>query len=276
MTFDNEYEITKIKEFYPDAKLVLRLLPDDSGSLMRFGSKFGASIDKVQDLLLSCAKHDLSVKGVSFHIGSGCFDTSKYHKAIALCKDAFNIADKIGIPPLELVDIGGGFSGHLDIGKPKNGIPSLEEFAVTINDACKTYFSNVPNVKFIAEPGRFFVSECSTLFSMVQGKRVDKDKVLYYVNDGVYGSMNCKIWDCHPLTPIHEKNYFNNHHDLKYTNGTFFGPTCDSMDVITTDHKIHELDMGDFVIFESMGAYTYAAGVEFNGCKKPHMKYIGY
>lgn len=35
MTFDNEMELRKIKQFFPDAELVLRIKVDDSKSLCK-------------------------------------------------------------------------------------------------------------------------------------------------------------------------------------------------------------------------------------------------
>jgi diaminopimelate decarboxylase len=55
--------------------------------------------------------------------------------------------------------------------------------------------------------------------------------------------------------------------------GTFFGPTCDSMDVIAKDTEIEELFVGDWLAFEQMGAYTNAAATTFNGMPKPLMVY---
>src|SRR5690554_1585889 len=42
MTFDNAHELRKIAQTFPSAKLVLRIITDDSQSMCRFSSKFGA------------------------------------------------------------------------------------------------------------------------------------------------------------------------------------------------------------------------------------------
>ena len=38
-----------------------------------------------------------------------------------------------------------------------------------------------------------------------------------------------------------------------------WGPTCDSMDCITRDGLLPKLDVGDWLYFDNMGAYTNAA-----------------
>ena len=42
------------------------------------------------------------------------------------------------------------------------------------------------------------------------------------------------------------------------------GPTCDSIDVITENILLPELDSGDLIVGRAMGAYTWASASEFN------------
>lgn len=73
----------------------------------------------------------------------------------------------------------------------------------------KYFPSNTPNLKIIAEPGRFFASKpmsiVANIISVVQvpalrindqceGKK-DEQGYMYYLNDGVYGSFNCILFD---------------------------------------------------------------------------------
>jgi ornithine decarboxylase len=46
---------------------------------------------------------------------------------------------------------------------------------------------------------------------------------------------------------------------------TLWGPTCDSIDKITDATVLPELDIGDWLVFENMGAYTIAGSCTFNG-----------
>ena len=51
-----------------------------------------------------------------------------------------------------------------------------------------------------------------------------------------------------------------------------WGPTCDSMDKIC-EAVLPELFVGDWLVFEEMGAYTLSAHSGFNGFKRPHIYY---
>ena len=44
-----------------------------------------------------------------------------------------------------------------------------------------------------------------------------------------------------------------------------FGPTCDSMDCILENKPLPLLEIGDFIVVEGFGAYTWAGATEFNG-----------
>ena len=53
-----------------------------------------------------------------------------------------------------------------------------------------------------------------------------------------------------------------------------FGPTCDSIDLISNDSMLPELAIGEWVYVENFGAYTVASSSNFNGFKTNVFKYI--
>jgi hypothetical protein len=59
-----------------------------------------------------------------------------------------------------------------------------------------------------------------------------------------------------------------NEAERKKSDGILFGRTCDSLDVIATGY-MEELEVGDWLYFPLMGAYTSATASEFNGFPKP-------
>ena len=112
--FDSKEELIKIKEGMPDAKLLLRLRPDDSQSVCRFGMKYGADLAEVGPMLSLARELGLSVGGVSFHVGSGCYAPEAFADAVELAADAFKIAESLGFS-FSLLDIGGGFPGEVNM-----------------------------------------------------------------------------------------------------------------------------------------------------------------
>jgi ornithine decarboxylase len=267
MTFDSEQELYKIKLYHPYAKLVLRLAVDDSSSICRFNRKFGCKLNQVNELLTIAKTLKLDVVGFSFHVGSGCMSADSFALALKDCKVAVEEASDLGFVT-EIIDIGGGFPGV--------DTPSLkfEDIARCIRDTIKNEFSEYPNIRFIAEPGRFFVHSSHTLVLNVIGKKilttnVEEKTMVYYLNDGVYGSFNCLYFDHSKpvLLPFNER-------DGVLNKSIVFGPTCDSIDIISEDIMLPELAIGEWVYVENFGAYTVAASSSFNGFKTDLCKYI--
>jgi ornithine decarboxylase len=271
MTFDCELELSKIKLCHPNARLLLRIAVDDSDSLIKFSTKFGCKTEEIEHLLLAAKRLDLNVVGFSFHVGSGCRTANQYYNAIYQCKHASLIAKKNGIYTT-IVDIGGGFPG--------NDVETLfYDIAFSIRQAMDDYFSyEIENniIQFIAEPGRYFAESTHTLVVNIIGKKIAKSKndgdslqYIYYINDGVYGSFNCILFD-HAQPVIKTLRGDNS----PLFPSKIFGPTCDSIDVVAETVMLPELFIGDWLYVENFGAYTCAASSEFNGMEKPVQYYI--
>lgn len=55
---------------------------------------------------------------------------------------------------------------------------------------------------------------------------------------------------------------------------SIWGPTCDGLDRIVEQCDLPELQVGDWLVFENMGAYTVAASSTFNGFQRPDIHYV--
>lgn len=269
MTFDNAEELCKIARVYPSAQLVLRIAVDDSQSICRFNTKFGARADDHAALLSKAIELGLDVMGVSFHVGSGCLSVESFVDAVRRARAVFDLAESLGLN-LTLLDIGGGFPGH------NTGSLSFEDIGSAITTALDQFFPPTAGFSIIAEPGRYFVSESHTVAVNVLAKKslpadaaVEGPNVAYYVSDGVYGSFNCIMFD-HAVVepkPLEKKSS-----DVKPSK--IFGPTCDSIDCINQLVDLPELSIGDWMYFENMGAYTRSAASAFNGFRVPPSFYV--
>lgn len=271
MTFDNTDELYKIKELFPDAELFLRILTDDSASLCRLSLKFGASLDSSAELL-RLAKHlGLNVVGVAFHVGSGASDPRAFLKAVQDARFVFDQAAEIGYT-LKTLDVGGGFVGE-----------TFEEMAAVLSSALDEYFP--PHIRVIGEPGRYYVSSAFTIACNVIARRTVKEPELgttsymLYLNDGVYGNFSSIMFDHqHPIPKVLKcgNRFMHGEDKCDYganvaTDYSIWGPTCDGIDCITQRCTFSEtLDVGDWLYFEDMGAYTKCSATRFNGFSDKH------
>lgn len=159
MTFDNTDELYKISRVHPRAKLVIRILTDDTKSLCQLGLKFGAPLVTVPGLLSKARELDLDVIGVSFHVGSGCYDPTVYHDAIMRARSVFDMGAEAGYS-FNFLDVGGGFEDAL-----------FEQAAKVLTEAINAYFPDRRGIKIIAEPGRFYVSKAFSLATNIIARR---------------------------------------------------------------------------------------------------------
>lgn len=262
MTFDSDTELHKIKKISPDAKLVLRIRCEAENARCPLGKKFGCDpVEEAPRLIKIARSLGLELIGISFHVGSGCADFPIYYKAISYARDLFDYGQSVGYE-FNLLDIGGGFLG--DTGT------SIDEVAMIVNAALDKFFPD-KSVRVISEPGRYFVASAFTLISNVQSKRVclnattgAVDRMMYYLNDGVYASFNCILYD-HQIP----KPKLIGQQAGKLFNSTIWGPTCDALDQLIETIQLPELEIDDWVIFENMGAYTIPVATPFNGFPLP-------
>ncbi len=258
-TFDNFAEIGKIKQYAPNAGLVLRLWSPNTGSTVELSNKFGVDSGEAVDLIAVAIDSGLQVEGVSFHVGSQCNNFSNYVQALEFAYKVFNEAEARGYvvgfsreQRKRLVDIGGGFPVKYSRKDKK-----FEELAKLLNTETDRLFPS-DEFEIIAEPGRCMVATAATLICEVIGKAIKHGKACYYIDDGVYHTFSGQIFD-HIQYPVRALK--KGHTEIC----TVFGRTCDGFDVISQNAQLPPLELGDLVYAEHIGAYTNASSTHFNG-----------
>ncbi|KAK3325724.1 pyridoxal-dependent decarboxylase [Apodospora peruviana] len=296
MTFDNADELRKIARLFPDAELFLRILTDDSSSLCRLSLKFGASLDSTDGLLALAHELGLNVVGVSFHVGSGASDPGAFLKAVQDAHVVFQQAAAYGFH-LKTLDVGGGFCSD----------DTFEEMAGVLRAALDDYFPAHSGINLIAEPGRYYASSAYTLACNIIARRTIADmpqpisesnggavmaindrhtpsgdaSYMLYVNDGLYGNFSSIMFD--HQNPVAKALRVGGRtlYDTPAAEGlssptggveySIWGPTCDGIDRITQSIRFSlVLDVGDWLYFEDMGAYTKCSATTFNGFSNEH------
>ena len=108
--------------------------------------------------------------------------------------------------------------------------------------------------------------------------------IVDYLSDGVYGSFNCILYDhqnpvpkilshegrLHYDSPLRAKQTTTNEYRC-----SIWGPTCDGLDCIAPSLQLPVvLEVGDWLYFENMGAYTICAATRFNGFHASEVFYV--
>ncbi|KAI5779464.1 pyridoxal-dependent decarboxylase [Geopyxis carbonaria] len=269
MTFDNPEELYKVKKYFPEAKLLLRIATDDSKSLCRLSLKYGAPMDTTVALLQLAKELGLNVVGVSFHVGSGSYDPAAFAISVKDARTVFDIAGNIGFD-LRILDVGGGY-----------GNDNFEDIAAVLGPAIDDYFP--PSVRVIAEPGRYYVASAFTIATHVIARRTVPSEIsagdasyMLYLNDGIYGNFSGILFDHQePIPRVLKRGneYFYNcpQKNAQLTTYSVWGPTCDGIDCIAKSCQLPQvLEVGDWLYFTEMGAYSKCSATKFNGFSDDH------
>lgn len=260
LVFDNSAELVKLADCYPEAELVLRVQTDDALAQCPLSNKFGAAPSDCFALLQQAQNLGMKVVGVSFHVGSGCSQHGAFRSALQRARVAFDEAARVGFD-MKILDIGGGFPGW-----DEEGQATFADHAADIRELLEELFPS-PELRVIAEPGRFFVASAQAMLTTVVSTADSSCGNRYYLNDGLYGAFNCLLFD-HAVVPepvILQQGRAALREDSKAQKCTIFGPTCDGFDLISDTMELPQLHIGDHLLFPNMGAYTTAASSSFNG-----------
>uniref|UniRef100_F6H0D3 Ornithine decarboxylase n=1 Tax=Vitis vinifera TaxID=29760 RepID=F6H0D3_VITVI len=206
------------------------------------------SKDGLTDFVLSMISKKQELKEPFYVLDLGVVVSlmEKWSRALPLVrpfyavKAVFDTASRLGLPRMHVLNIGGGFTSG----------PHFDDATSAIKSSLQAYFPNEHGLTIIGEPGRYFAESAFTLVTNIIGKRVRSELREYWINDPLACTSNSVNPTCRRV-----RTY----------SSTVFGPTCDALDTVLTGHQLPELQVNDWLMFPRMGAYTAAAGSNFNG-----------
>lgn len=253
---DSVEELRKIVSVKPDAKLYLRIDTPNVGSDWPLSGKFGAHPEEVDQIIAEAVHLNADLAGVTFHVGSQCRNPDNWRVGIENAKRIFKQMRFAGLNP-RLLNIGGGYPvRHV---KP---IPSIETIGEVVNTAIRDLS---PEVRVMAEPGRYLVSDAAYFVCRVVGTATRAGKRWMYWDAGVFGGI---IETQEGL--IYEIRTDRTGREISWV---VAGPTCDSMDVLMRDQMLPEdVQEGDFIYIPNAGAYTSSYASNFNGFPLPEVR----
>ena len=250
VTYDNLNELKKIRQFAPQAGVVLRLRVDNTGSQCELSSKFGCATGEAVDLIKAAFAMGLVVEGLSFHVGSQCTNFQNFVQALNAAAAVMRESKSRG-HEIKILDIGGGFPAPYN-----KHVRPFRELARVINAENARLFA--PDIQILAEPGRFLVATAATSVARIIGKAVRDGKPCYYIDDSVYHTFSGIIFD---HCQYHLKAFKKGKTDIC----AVFGQTCDGLDTISQSEELPDLEIEDLVYAENIGAYSNASATWFNG-----------
>ncbi|KFP79840.1 Ornithine decarboxylase 2 [Acanthisitta chloris] len=270
MTFDNEVELSKVARTHPRARMLLGIAADSSPSAHP-SMMFGTTLKSCRLLLETAKEQDVEVVGISFHLGSRGLEPQTFAQAVAAAQLVFDMGSELGYR-MHLLDIGGGFPGTEDTRA------RFEEIAAMINSALDLYFPEGCGVEIVARPGRYYVTSAFTFavsitaLEEVPAEQSGSDARRAWCTTSVMASMEPSAASC--LTaPAPGLGCTRPCPDLPLLSSSLRGPPEHAEDRIADGLELPELHLGDWLVFENMGAYTITTSSPLGGCPQPQVTY---
>ncbi len=255
---DADEELVKVASNAPGARVMIRLLVEETEADWPLSRKFGTAPDEALRLMGVAASLGLVPAGISFHVGSQTRRAAMWAPALDMAASVWHAGLAAGWP-LEVLNLGGGFPAFYG-----DEVQGAEDYGRELLGMVRARFGGVPYL--MAEPGRGMVASAGVISAevlLVSKKRSDDIARWVYLDIGKFSGLAETMEeairyqfettaDGGPMGPC-----------------ILAGPSCDSADVLYEKRPMQlpmALQAGDRVRILSCGAYTSSySSVGFNG-----------
>nr|WP_245539992.1 bifunctional aspartate kinase/diaminopimelate decarboxylase [Rudaea cellulosilytica] len=253
MTLDNLHPLEHWGELFAGQEIELRLDLDftrghhDKVKTGGAASKFGLSLNELDEFRRLATQHDVRIVGLHAHLGSGILD-AKHWKEVHV--QLASIAEKIGT--VRALNIGGGY-----------GVPARADEAPLDLAAVAANLAEVkaayPQFELWSEPGRYLVADAGVLLARVtQLKR--KGEFRYVgVDAGMHTLIRPALYEAY-----HEIVNLSRIDEPATELVQVVGPICESGDVLGNHRRLAAPQEGDVILIAQAGAYGAVMSSDYN------------
>ena len=243
------------------ARVAVRVNPDFElkGSGMKMGGgpkQFGVDVEDVPALLKEVAGAGLGFEG--FHLFAG----SQNLRAESICEaqlKSYELALRLAgsAPgPLKFLNLGGGFGIPYFPGEKRLALESIGANLNTLVDRART---ELPEVSFVIELGRYLVGEAGIYVTRIVDRKVSRGQV-FLVTDG---GLNHHLSASGNFGQVIRKNYpvsIEARADSgERERASVVGPLCTPLDLLADRMDLPVAQPGDLVVVFQSGAYGASA-----------------
>lgn len=219
------------------------------------GSKFGISVEQIDEVYEVIVKFNISVIGVHVHSGSDFKDADAFVKATHI---VFDIAKNF--PHLKFLDFGSGFKVPYKEGDHSTDIFDL---GIKMTKAFKSFCESYKrDLELWFEPGKYLVSESGYL--LVRTNLVKQTPACTFagVDSGLNHLIRPMMYDAYhgifnASNPTGKKQPYN-----------VVGYICET-DNFGIDRELNEVREGDILALKNAGAYGFSMSSNYNSRPRP-------
>lgn len=236
------------------------------------GSKFGVDIERAKTFFATNGKDPyVKLSGIHIHIGSPIYSPRPYEVAIQKITALIDELEEGGFP-INIIDIGGGYSADYETGKSS----SYDDFAAVIVPLLKPYADR--GVQIIMEPGRTISGNAGILVTKVNYLKKGGDKTFAIVDTGMHHLIRPALYDAeHFIWPVKTEHTpeetatrrIIEQEDPSLVKYDVVGPICESSDYLAKGRNLPPLKRGDLLAIFTSGAYGIVMSSNYNALPRP-------
>lgn len=218
-------------------------------------SKFGISIDQMDQVYTLADQYKLNVTGIHVHSGS---DFKSANAFVQAAEVVFQVA--MMFTSLKFLDFGSGFKVAY---KEGDYVTDVNDLGTKMKDAfshfCKRYGREL---EIWFEPGKYLVSESGFLFAGVNVVKETPACTFVGINSGLNHLIRPMMYDAyHSIFNVSNPQGAKKLYDV-------VGYICET-DTFATDMEMTEVREGDVVCLRNAGAYGFSMSSNYNSRFRP-------
>ena len=218
-------------------------------------SKFGISVNQVDQIIAIRKSTGIQVKGLHLHTGSEIKDAEIFIKGLDL---VLGLSEHF--PEMSIVDLGGGFKVPYKEGEVGTDMQLLGEKMAETLEAHTSKTGKAFKVWF--EPGKYLVSECGYFLVKANIIKQGASRTFVGVNSGFNHLIRPMFYDAyHKISNISNP-------DGKLKTYNVVGNICET-DTFAWDRELNEVRPNDILLFNNAGAYGFEMSSRFNSRARP-------
>lgn len=224
-------------------------------------TKFGVCPEDVREVQEILARHNLTLAGVTQHIGSLFMQPDGYVSAAGFLLDFVKHLPAALRENLEIIDFGGGFG--IPYHKYDNEARlDLVELGARLDDLFAAFIAETGyQGRFLVEPGRYVVAECSLLLGSVEAVKNNGPRRYVGTNLGFNVLVRPAMYDSFHDVEIYGRGSAADRQEMVQT---LVGNICESGDILAKDRTWPEITEGDIVGVLDAGAYGFSMSSNYN------------
>jgi diaminopimelate decarboxylase len=213
-------------------------------------SKFGISVEKIDQVLDIVRQYNIHVDGLHMHTGSDILDIAVFLKSADAMFETAKKFDR-----LDYLDFGSGFKVPY---KPGDYSTDIEYLGTLLSAKFNEFSHNYGReLTLNFEPGKFLVSEAGYFITRVNVVKPAKNTTFACINTGLNHLIRPMFYDSyHHITNVSKPNGVKKPYSV-------VGYICET-DTFAWNREISEVSEGDLLVFHNAGAYCFSMASNYN------------